>query len=316
MFRIVSTKRIAPALEEMLSSLGAYVYWPSDGVRSDASLVEAIRQADAFLTQGSRIDEALLGHAPRLRVVSTPSVGYDHFDLAAMARHRVIGTHTPGVLDDTVADLAMALVLASARRIVELDGWVRGGRWVGGGSDLFGIDVHHRTIGIIGMGRIGQAVARRAHFGFDMQVLYHSRTRHFETERLVNATYMGFEDLLAESDFVVLLTPLTQETAGLMDAQAFARMRSSSIFINVSRGKTVNESDLYHALASGQIRAAGLDVFVQEPAVPWDYMMLENVVVLPHIGSATRETRLAMGLLALEGIVAVLAGHQPANLVR
>jgi gluconate 2-dehydrogenase len=236
-------------------------------------------------------------------------VGYDHFDLSAMRRHRVLGTHTPGVLDDTVADLAMALMLATARRIVELDGWVRGGRWANAsGEELFGVDVHHRTLGIIGMGRIGAAVAKRAHFGFDMRVLYHSRTRHVTLEQSVPATYAALADLLAEADFVVLLTPLTPQTIGLMNAARFAQMKASAIFINLSRGKTVDEAALYEALATGQIRGAGLDVFATEPTpVDNPLLTLPNVVVVPHIGSATQVTRDGMEALAVSNLLAVLA---------
>lgn len=307
MYRVLTTHPLSPESEARLRAFGTYIRWQGTGPMPESFWSESIAEADAILTRGIPIDESLLTRAKSLRVVSTPSVGYDHFDLAAMKRHRVIGTHTPGVLDDTVADLAMALVLATARRIVELDGWVRQGRWAKPDTEMFGIDVHHRTIGIIGMGRIGQAVAKRAYHGFGMKVLYHSRTRHVDVERSVQVTYATFDALLERSDFVVLLTPLTPETTGLMNQASFSRMKPSSIFINVSRGKTVDEDALYRALSSGQIRAAGLDVFVTEPP-PLDspLLSLANVVATPHIGSATRATRDDMERLAVENILAIL----------
>ena len=307
MHRVFATQPLSPESEEKLKAFGTYIRWQGTGPMPESFWLESVAEADAILTRGIRIDESLLMRAKRLRVVSTPSVGYDHFDLNAMKRHQVIGTNTPGVLDDTVADLAMALVLATARRIVELDGWVRQGRWAKQDTAMFGIDVHHRTIGIIGMGRIGEAVAKRAHYGFGMNVLYHSRTRHADVERSVQATYATFDALLERSDFVVLLTPLTPETTGLMNQAAFARMKPSAIFINISRGKTVDEDALYRALSSGQIRAAGLDVFVTEPA-PLDnpLLSLPNVVATPHIGSATKATRDDMERLAVENVLAIL----------
>lgn len=309
-FQIVSTKPLLPESEQELRKSGTYLGWQEEGSPPAAWLMDALADADALLTHGARVDEALLRQAKHLRVVSTPSVGYDHFDIAAMRRHRVVGTHTPGVLDDTVADLAMALMLACARRIVELDGWVRTGRWTKSGTELFGVDVHHRTLGIIGMGRIGQVVAKRAHFGFDMNVLYHSRSRHPEIEQSVPATYLDFDELLQQSDFVVLLCPLTPQTIGLMNAAAFAKMKPSAIFINISRGKTVEEDALFRALESGQIRAAGLDVFVTEPTpVDNPLLKLPNVVAVPHIGSATQVTRDAMESLAVANLVAVLEGR-------
>lgn len=311
MYQIFSTKPLLHSLEERLKACGAYIRWQGDGSMPREFLLESVAQADAIVTGGLRVDESLLSHAPRLRVVSTTSVGYDHFDTVAMKEHGVIGTHTPGVLDDTVADLTMALMLSAARRVVELDGWVRQGKWTKGhDTALFGVDVHHRTIGIIGMGRIGEAVAKRAHFGFGMDVLYHSRSRHAHVEQALHATYASLEDLLSQSDFVVLLTPLTPATIGLMNHEKFGLMKPSAIFVNMSRGKTVDEAALYDALRNGQIRAAGLDVFVTEP-VPTDHPLLSlpNVVALPHIGSATEATRNDMERLAVDNTIAILEGR-------
>lgn len=309
--RILSTKPLRAAEKARLAAAGDVVCWEGEGLLPKSFLFDAIADVDALLTSGTRVDETLLASAPRLRVVSTSSVGYDHFDIPAMRKHRVLGTHTPGVLDETVADLAFALVLAAARRVVELDNYVRQGHWQRGDDEaLYGVDVHHRTLGIVGMGRIGHAVARRARLGFGMNVLYHSRSRHEDVERELQAVYLDLPDLLAASDFVVLLTPLTKDTVGLMNREMFAKMQPSAIFINISRGKTVDESALYEALTSGRIRAAGLDVFEQEP-IPQDHplLKLQNVVALPHIGSATHATRDAMRQLAIDNLIAVIEGR-------
>jgi len=270
-------------------------------------LYEQLRDAEGILG-GIAVDRNLLANAPKLRAVSSISVGYNNFDLPAMKEHRVLGLHTPGVLDDTVADLAMALMLAAARRVPEMDRLVRAGDWKkGDDSPMFGLDVHHRTLGIIGMGRIGETLAKRAALGFDMQVLYHTRTRRTEAEDRLGLRYAELNELLSASDFVVLLTPLTPETQGMMNAGKFALMRKTGIFINISRGQTVVEPDLVEALRSGTIWAAGLDVFEKEP-VPADHPLLSlpNVVALPHLGSATADTRWRMARLAADNLIEAL----------
>lgn len=275
------------------------------------TLLERAGQADGIIARSIAVNDSLLSSLPRLRAVSTASVGYDHFDVEALAHHRVIATHTPTVLDETVADLTFALILGAARRIAELDRAVRSGRWgKEAPENFFGVDVHHRTLGIIGMGRIGEAVARRAKFGFGMDVVYHNRSQRPHIEDQYGATFMSLDDLLQISDFVVLLTPLTPDTRGLMDKRAFDMMKPSSTFINVSRGQTVDEAALCEALRNGSIRAAGLDVFVEEPTpVTNPLLQLDNVVVVPHIGSATQQTRDDMAMLAATNLVAALEGR-------
>lgn len=277
----------------------------------------ALADAEGLLTSGNPIDAELLDHAPKLKIVSNISVGYNNFDLAEMKRRGVMGTNTPGVLDDTVADLIVALMLSAARRIPELDRTVRQGGWRKGmDEELFGLDVHHAAIGIMGMGRIGEAVAKRAKFGFDMRVSYFNRRRRPDVESRFDAEYKPMDRLLAESDFVVVMTPLTKETERLIGAAEFAMMKPSTIFINASRGAVVDESALIRALRSGAIRAAGLDVFEREPVEPDNPLLaMPNVVLLPHIGSATAKTRADMALLAAHNLAAGVTGRIPPNLV-
>lgn len=292
--------------------------WEGDGPVPRDRLLERLGNAEGLLTSGGKIDAELLDHAPRLRAVSNISVGYNNFDLAAMKARSIIGTNTPEVLNDTVADLIMGLVLSTARRIPELDRYVKEGRWRRGDDEiLFGLDVHHKKLGIVGMGGIGEAVARRGKFGFGMSVLYHNRHRKPEAEAALDAVYHSLPELLREADFIVLMTPLTPETKGLIGAKEFALMKETAIFINASRGATVDESALVEALKSGQIYGAGLDVFEHEPVAP-DHPLLTmpNVVTLPHIGSATEHTRNQMAMIAAQNLVLALKGHTPPNAVK
>lgn len=310
-------RKIPEAVKAYLSEHCELDIWQGEDTVPRDELAGRLMQAEGYLTMGRRIDDALLESAPQLKAVSTVSVGYNHFDVDAMKRRGVVGTHTPEVLDETVADLVFALMLGTARRVAELDHYVRSGGWKrGDGESLFGVDVHHATLGIIGMGRIGEAVARRAALGFGMKVHYYNRSRKAEAEQKYGAEYKTMDDLLANSDFVVLMTPLTAATKGLMGAREFGLMKRSAIFINASRGATVDEPALVEALRSGTIRAAGLDVFDKEP-LPADHALttLPNALLLPHIGSATAKTRDEMAMLAARNLVAVLRGETPPHLV-
>jgi gluconate 2-dehydrogenase len=267
-----------------------------------------LSEIDGIFVYNRKINAEFIENAPKLRVVSTMSVGYNHFDLDVMRARRIIGTHTPYVLDETVADLVFALILGTARRVAELDRYVREGNWKKSDNEvLFGIDVHHAKLGIIGFGRIGEAIARRAKYGFQMEVAYHTRTRKVDAESTLGVRYESMDELLATSDFVVLMTPLTPATTRLMGREQFAKMKSSAIFINASRGQTVDEQAMVEALEQGRIRAAGLDVFEQEP-IPQGHPLLSmrNVTLLPHIGSATAQTRLDMAMLAARNLVNAL----------
>jgi glyoxylate reductase len=272
--------------------------------------VAGCRGVLALLTE--RIDAELLDAAgPELRVVANLAVGYDNVDVAAAAARSVVVTNTPGVLTEATADLAWALVLSAARRVGEAERLVRDHGWTGWSpTQLVGHAVHGRTLGVVGMGAIGTAVARRAR-GFGMDVLYTNRTRRPEAEAEVGATFVPLPELFERSDIVSLNAPATAETHHLVDAAALARMKPTAILVNTARGSLVDEAALAAALADGTIAAAGLDVYEAEPTIHPALLALDNVVLLPHLGSATAETRAAMVELACANIVAVLSGAEP-----
>ncbi|WP_397409077.1 2-hydroxyacid dehydrogenase [Polaromonas sp.] len=277
----------------------------------------ALATAEGLIGSSYPVDEALLAAAPRLRIISSVSVGVDNYALPALAARGILLCHTPEVLDETVADTVFALLMATNRRIVELANLVRDGRWTKNiGEDLFGFDVHGKTLGLLGFGRIGQAIARRAALGFGMPVLYHARrpvdlaAQAPELRGL--AVHTPLDDLLARADIVVAMLPLSGETRGLMGAREFALMKAGAIFVNGGRGATVQEDALLQALDHGTLRAAGLDVFATEP-LPMDSPLRSHpkVTALPHIGSATFETRHAMAELATTSLLQALAGERP-----
>lgn len=282
-----------------------------------AQHADALRNAEGLIGSGGKVDAEFLQQAPKLRAASTISVGYDNFDVDALNQRGVVLMHTPTVLTETVADTMMALLLASARRVTDLAERVKAGEWQGSiGADWFGIDVHHKKLGILGMGRIGLALAQRAHFGFSMPILYNARKHHPEAETRFNAQYCDLNTLLKESDFVCISLPLTAETHHLIGREQFAIMKSSAILINAGRGPVVDEEALIAALKNGDIHAAGLDVFEQEPLdVNSPLLKLPNVVALPHIGSATHETRYGMARDAVDNLIAALTGQVEKNCV-
>ncbi len=280
-------------------------------------LLEKAETAHALWTVISEeVDRELFGRAKNLEIVANMAVGYNNIDTEAAKEHGVAVTNTPGVLTETTADLAFTLMLAAARRTGQAEKALRAGEWKSWtpmgftGQDIFGA-----TLGIIGMGRIGEGVARRAR-GFDMDVFYHNRTRKPEAESMHGFRYSGLDDLLRRSDFIVVLTPLTDETRGLIGARELGLMKETAVLVNAARGGIIDEEALYDALRSGQIWAAGLDVFEEEP-IGLEHPLLElpNVTALPHIGSASIKTRLAMMKLNAETITDCLEGRQPANRV-
>ena len=292
--------------------------WEGERSITTEQLTQQAGEAEGVLLTGIGVDDALLEQLPSLKVVSNMSVGYNNFDIEAMKRKGVIGTHTPYVLDATVADLVFALILSVSRRIAELDRFVRAGQWVkGSDANLFGTDVHHATLGIIGMGRIGEAIAQRGKLGFNMNVVYHNRSRKPDTEQRLDITYLELDELLEQSDFVVLMTPLTKETEGYIGTEAFAKMKRTAFFINASRGQTVDEAALIEALRTGEIAGAGLDVFDQEPVSPDNPLLqMDQVVLVPHIGSATAATRFDMAMLAARNLVEALRGGEGVHIVK
>ncbi|MBO9610765.1 MAG: D-glycerate dehydrogenase [Paenibacillaceae bacterium] len=308
---------VPQAVEHYIAEHCEYRKWDSEEPIPRDLLLHELANACGLLIAGGRIDRELLGHAPKLKVVSNMSVGYNNFDLEAMKSAGIMGTNTPSVLDDTVADLVFGLILTAARRITELDRYVKEGRWQSGSDKhRFGVDVHHATLGIIGMGRIGEAVAVRARNGFHMNVLYCNRTRKLETERRLGVQYCTKRELLQRADFVVLMVPLTPETNRFFSRDDLAQMKRSAFLINASRGQIVDEEDLIEALATGGIRGAGLDVFGTEPVHPANPLLkLPNVITLPHIGSATERTRADMAMLAARNLVTAVLGEMPPDLV-
>lgn len=277
----------------------------------------AFASAVGLLGSSEKVDAALLAKMPALRAASTVSVGYDNFDVEALNARRVLLMHTPAALTETVADTVMALVLSTARRVVEVAERVKAGEWKRSiDADWFGTDVHHKTLGIVGMGRIGMALAQRARFGFNMPILYNARRQHKEAEERFQARYCDLDTLLREADFVCLILPLTEETRHLFGDAQFKQMKPSAIFINAGRGPVVDEQALISALRSGEIHAAGLDVFEHEPlAVDSPLLTMPNVVALPHIGSATHETRYSMAATAVDNLIAALNGKPEKNCV-
>lgn len=284
---------------------------------SDSNFLDELKTVDAALGLTNKVNSDFLDLVPNIKVISSISVGYNHFDIDELTRRGIMATHTPNVLNDTVADMVMGLILAAARRIPELDQYVKNKEWNSLlPTQYYGLDVHHKTIGIIGMGRIGKTIAKRAYSGFDMNVLYHSRTKKKDVEDLFKAKYCDLDQLLKESDYVVLITPLTEETRGMISYREFKLMKETAIFINASRGPTVVESDLIKAIENKEITAAGLDVYEQEPT-PHDNKLLsfKNVVTLPHIGSATLETELKMSQMATQNVLDALNGLKPKQLI-
>jgi glyoxylate reductase len=281
-------------------------------------LLEVVRGRDAIITMlTEQVDADLLESAgPQLKIVANHAVGFDNIDVPACTAAGVMATNTPDVLTETTADTAFALLMAAARRVGEGERFLRAGtRWIWGPLMMLGQDVHHKTIGVVGFGRIGQAVARRAK-GFGMTVIYSDAVAlPPEVEAETGAQRRELSDLLAEADFVSIHTNLTPETRHLFGPEAFAAMKPTAVLVNTSRGPVVDESALADALASGQIFAAGLDVFEREPEVEAKLLSLENVVVIPHLGSATIDTRNAMGMLAAQNVFAAIDGARPPSLL-
>lgn len=306
--------------DDVLDYLGGYfdvTSNQSDAPFGAAELAAKLADKEGALTVlTDRVDQALLTRCPKLRAVCNIAVGFNNFDLKACTARNVMATNTPGVLDAATADFTWALILATARRLTEAEAWLRAGEWHGWKLKQFlGFDVHGATLGIVGMGRIGQAVAKRAR-GFDMPVIYHNRKCLTPAlERECNATYADLDTLLARADIVTLHTPYGAESHHLIGAAQLARMKPTATLIHAARGGVVDDAALIAALKCGTIAAAGLDVYENEPKFNPEFLKFKNVVLAPHIASATTSTRHNMAILAAKNLVAALTGERPPNLL-
>ena len=315
--RILVTREV---FTDVLDYLGRHFEVSSnqgDTPMSPEALAQALADKQGALTTLSeRIDAALLAKCPKLKAVCNIAVGFNNIDLKACSERGVMATNTPGVLDASTADFTWGLILATARRVTEAEAWLRAGQWGGWKLKQFlGVDVHHATLGILGMGRIGQAVARRAH-GFDMTVLYHNNRRlSVEVEKSHHAAYVSKDELLARSDILTIHTPYSPATHHLIGAKELSGMKPSAILINAARGGVVDDAALVEALKRGTIAAAGLDVFENEPRLNPEFLKLKNVVLTPHIASSSETTRHNMAMLAAENLVAALTTGKPPNLL-
>ncbi|MET3655198.1 2-hydroxyacid dehydrogenase [Sporosarcina psychrophila] len=317
--RIFITRKLT---EEAVASLHEKYdvrMWDEESVAVPrAVLLKEVAEADALWSVlADSINREVFEAGTKLKIVANMAVGYNNIDLEAAKEYDVIVTNTPGVLTETTADLAFALLLATARKLISAENEIRKGNWTSWAPMRFtGMDVGGATLGIIGMGRIGEAVARRAK-GFDMQVLYHNRNRKPDAEAEYGLEFRELDTLLKEADFVIILAPFTPKTAGMIGARELDLMKNTGVLINVARGGIVDEAALYDALKNGAIWAAGLDVFEKEP-IPLDHplLTLPNVTVLPHIGSASIKTRLAMMNLNAQAITDVLEGRKPKGIVQ
>ncbi|TDF98855.1 2-hydroxyacid dehydrogenase [Paenibacillus piri] len=318
MKKVYVTRKLPEAVLQSLRQQCEVTLWDEEDTPVPREvLLERLSDADGLLCLlTERIDEELLNAAPNLKVVSNMAVGYNNIDVAAATKRGIAVTNTPGVLTETTADLTFALLLATSRRLIEASDYLRKGDWkTWSPMQLTGLDIYGATLGIIGMGRIGEAVAKRA-AGFDMNILYYNRSRKPEAEKSLGIVYADMDTLLGSSDFIVVLTPYSPETVNLIGAEQFALMKRTAVLINTARGGIVNEDALYEALTCGRIWAAGLDVFESEPIAPNHRLLgLPNVTALPHIGSASVQTRTKMAMLAVQNLALAVNGQKPKHLV-
>ena len=315
--KVFVCRPIAQEALELVAASTEMEVWPEDLAPPQSVLMQKARESDGLLTLlTDRVDAALIAASPKLRVISNMAVGYDNIDVPEATRHGIPVGITPGVLNETSADFAFALLMSAARRVVEADRYTRQGRWKTWGAQvLLGQDIHHATLGIIGLGRIGVEIAKRAR-GFDMQVLYHNRTRRPDLEGTLGVEYATLSELLSRSDFVSVHVPLTTETRHLIGSRELAMMKPSAVFVNTSRGAVVDQRALYEALRDRKIFAAAIDVTETEPIAPDDPLLtLDNVIIAPHIASASVPTRRKMALMAAENLLAGLRGEVPPHCV-
>jgi glyoxylate reductase len=315
---VLVTRGVPEPVREHLAGRCQLEVWDGDGVMPRAELLARVAGKAGLLSMlTDRVDGELLDRAgPELRVVANFAVGFDNLDLEACTARGVLATNTPDVVTEATADLAWALLLAAARRVAEGDRFLRARRpWIWGPQFFLGFEVNGKTLGVIGLGRIGRAVAGRA-AGFGMPVLYTARRRlPAGEEAALGVTWRELDELLAEADFVSVHTGLSPATHHLIGAEQLARMKPTAVLVNTARGPIVDEAALAAALAAGELGAAGLDVFEREPEVHPGLLDLDNVTIVPHLGTATLETRVAMGMTAAGNLLAALDGRRPPNLL-
>lgn len=284
--------------------------------QNKTAFLQEVKDTDGLIGASVVLNENDLKDAKKLKVISSISAGYDNYDLDYLKQNKIALTHTPHVLTETTADLAFTLLMSAARRVPELNTWTKAGKWKDAiSSNFFGQDVFGKTLGIIGLGNIGSAIARRGFYGFNMNILYHNRTPKPEIARPLSAQYCSLNALLEQSDFVVLATSLNNESKALIGEKELKKMQSHAILVNTARGAVIDEKALIHALETRQIFAAGLDVYEKEPLSESKLFSLDNVVTLPHIGSATQQTRQNMEELAYQNLSMILNDEQCSNLV-
>lgn len=315
--KVVLYKKIPVQEQQLLSEYFNLVCFDKIDSSNLNAFIGEIKDADGLIGAGVKLHSDILKHAQQLKAISTISVGYDNFDLNYLNQRHIALMHTPDVLTNTTADTIFTLIMCTARRTTELNKLVTSGQWTNNLKDnYFGVDVHGKSLGILGMGRIGYAVAKRAHYGFDMTINYYNRSVNEKAEQDFNANKMELEQLLKTSDFVCSILPANEQTDLLIGQHELNLMQPSAIFINGGRGNVVDETALANALKTQSIRAAGLDVYQVEPLPKSSPLMsLDNIVLFPHIGSATAETRLAMIICAIENLVAACADDLTNNCV-
>ena len=308
---ILMARAVFPEVIEKLSQVAQVHVNEDDAVWSASELTARLQgKQGVFTTGGDRIDEAMIKACPELRICANMAVGYNNFDIPAMTASGVVATNAPDVLTETTADLGFALLMATARRLSESEHYLRAGLWTKWSFDMFaGSDIHGSTLGILGMGRIGQAIARRGALGFGMQVIYHNRSRLSpDLEQQLQARYVSKSELLAQADHLVLVLPYSRESHHAIGAAELSQMKPTATLVNIARGGIVDDAALAQALKQRTIAAAGLDVFEEEPKVHPGLLEVPNVVLTPHIGSASIPTRKAMAHLAADNLVAFFTG--------
>jgi glyoxylate reductase len=313
--KVLATRPLFPAARKILDDAFEMDYWDLDETIPRAELLKRVANKEGLICLlTEKVDQELLDAAPKLRVVATVSVGFDHINVDACTKRKVVATHTPGVLDDTTADFAWALLMAIARRVLEGDAWMREGTWPGWDLDqLCGADVWGKTLGIIGFGRIGRGVARRS-YGFNMRVLYNDAVRAPENvEGQLRVEYVDRDKLFRDSDFVTLHVPLLPDTRHLVSTENLSKMKPTAYVINTSRGPVVDEAALVEALQQKKIAGAALDVYENEPKVHAGLVGRKDVILTPHIASASVDTRTKMAVMAANNAVAVFQGKRPPN---